>query len=264
MFEIAYDFYDLKNFIANNIIEISKVKKQYIKLLELTIKTAISDGISIISLSVDYRSVFFQFNSNFDEFIKSLISLKQLYMNKITIQFDLGISREHFKKSDTKLIKNLIDSHLFSGIDLYGDELSTPINKFKSIYKYAQKHKLELKAHVGEYGSAKDIYIAIKKLHLNTIQHGISIIDDYRVVKYAKKHNIKFNVCPISNIKMGIVKNISHHPIRKMFDSGLIVTINTDDQLIFDNSLFDEYMFLLENNIFTPEELNIIRKNSLS
>ena len=262
-FEIAKNFYFLKKFITNNIVDISSIKSNYIKLIELTIKTAISDGISIIALSIDYRSVAFQFNSNLDEFVDSLSVLKELYINNIDTRFDLGISRENFKKEDEITIKKLIDSRLFSGMDLYGDELSNPIGKFKKVYRYARKHKLELKAHVGEFGSAKEIYSAIKKLHLNTIQHGITIISNKKVMKYAKKHNVKFNVCPISNIKMGIIKNISQHPIRKMFDYGLNVTINTDDQLIFENSIFDEYIILFENKVFSPEELNIIRKNSL-
>ena len=53
------------------------------------------------------------------------------------------------------------------------------------------------------------------------------------------------------------------HPVREMFDFGLNITINTDDQLIFENSLFDEYLLLYKNKIFTIEELNLIRINSL-
>lgn len=262
-FEIAVEFNDLTKFIKNNIIDISKEKNNHIKLIELTIKTAIHDGITIIALSIDYRTAIFQFQNDINDFTKALIKLKNKYKNIITINYDLGISRNNYKKNDFKIIKQLIDSHIFNGIDLYGDELSVPIRKFKAIYRYAKKNKLELKAHLGEYGSAKDIYKGIKILHLNTIQHGISIISNKKVIDFAKKKNIKFNVCPISNIKMGIVDNINNHPIRKMYDLGLKVTINTDDQLIFENSIFDEYLLLLQKNVFTAKELNNIRKNSI-
>ena len=262
-FEIAVEFNDLAKFIKNNIIDISKERNNHIKLIELTIKTAIHDGITIIALSIDYRTSIFQFQNDINNFTKALIKLKNKYKNIITINYDLGISRNNYKRNDSKIIKQLIDSHIFNGIDLYGDELSVPIRKFKSIYRYAEKNKLELKAHLGEYGSAEDIYKGIKILHLNTIQHGISIISNKKVIDFAKKKNIKFNVCPISNIKMGIVDNINNHPIRKMYDLGLKVTINTDDQLIFENSIFDEYLLLLQKNVFTAKELNNIRKNSI-
>ena len=95
------------------------------------------------------------------------------------------------------------------------------------------------------------------------IQHGISIIENVKIMRYAKKKNIQFNVCPISNLKLKRIDDIKKHPIKRMFDFGLNVTLNTDDQLIFENSLFDEYYLLYKNNIFSIEELNKIRLNSL-
>lgn len=262
-FEKATNIYDLKAYIAKNIISYSKEKENYLTLLDLTIKTALDYGVKTIALSIDYRTVDYQFESNLENFINSLKLLKQKYIDKIIIIYDLGISRENFKRNDEKLIKKLIQTQTFGAIDLYGDELSQPIEYFINIYRYAEQNKLELKAHVGEYGTATDVVTAIKKLHLNTVQHGIAITTNIKAVNYAKKRNIKFNVCPTSNIKMGVVKNITDHPIKKMFDLGLIVTINTDDQLIFENSLYDEYIKLLDNNIFSAEELNCIRKNSI-
>ena len=82
-------------------------------------------------------------------------------------------------------------------------------------------------------------------------------------MKYAKKKNIQFNVCPISNLMLCRVKDIKQHPIKKMYEHGLKVTINTDDQLIFENSLFDEYMLLYKENVFSIDQLNNIRLNSL-
>ena len=95
------------------------------------------------------------------------------------------------------------------------------------------------------------------------IQHGISIINDKKVVDYAIKKNIIFNVCPTSNLVFSRINNIHNHPIRKMYDYGLKVTINTDDQLILESSLFNEYLILYKNNIFTINELTNIMNNGL-
>lgn len=79
-----------------------------------------------------------------------------------------------------------------------------------------------------------------------------------------QKKKIKFNVCVSSNILMSRVKDIKSHPIRKMYDYGLLVTINTDDELIFGKSLFEEYLILYKNDIFNINELYNILKNGFN
>lgn len=262
-FKESENIASLSQYIKNNIIDITTTREGQLKLFECTILTAIDDGITILDTSVDYRLVYEVYNNNVDLYIKDLLKLKNKYQKKLVINFDIGISRNAYQKNQYDLIIQLIKSGVFSGIDIFGDEKSKPIHIFKKIYRIAEKNKLTLKAHVGEFGSAKDIYKAIKTLHLHVVQHGISIIENKKIMKYAKKRNILFNVCPISNLKLKRVSNIKLHPLKDMFDFGLNVTINTDDQLIFENSLFDEYYLLFKNNVFTIEELNLIRLNSL-
>lgn len=254
----------LSNFIKKNIITISTTKKGQLTLFECTILTAINDGMTTLETSVDYRLVFEAYEGQIKPYINDLTNLKDKYKDRITLKYDLGISRNAYKKEHSNIIIQLINSNIFNGIDIFGDELSKPISIFKTIYRIAEKKNMTLKAHVGEFGSSKDIYEAIKTLHLNVVQHGISIVNDVNVMNYAKKKNIQFNVCPISNLKLCRVDNIKNHPIKKMYDFGLKVTINTDDQLIFENSLFDEYMLLYKEQVFSVEELNKIRLNSLN
>lgn len=253
----------LSSFIKNNIINISTTKVGQLNLFECSIITAIEDGIIRLETSIDYRLIFEVYDNNIQEFINDLENLKNKYKNKIELHYDLGISRNAYKNEHQKIIIKLIKTKMFTGIDLFGDELSKPIKIFRKIYRIAKKEKLQLKAHVGEFGSANDIYHAMKVLKLNTIQHGISIVDNKKIMNYAKKKNIQFNICPISNLYLERVSDIKMHPVREMFDFGLNITINTDDQLIFENSLFDEYLLLYKNKIFTIEELNLIRINSL-
>ena len=162
---------------------------------------------------------------------------------------------------------------MFNGIDLMGDELSKDSKCFKKIYRFARKNKLILKAHVGEYGDAKNIKKTIKTLKLNQVQHGITIVNNETIMKYAKKKKIVFNILSSgdifwptfvsSNLALLNSVNINNHPIRKMYDYGLKITINTDDELIFNSSLFEEYLLLYNNNIFNTKELYIILNNGL-
>jgi adenosine deaminase len=77
-------------------------------------------------------------------------------------------------------------------------------------------------------------------------------------------NNIQLNICPTSNVMLGRVESIKKHPIRKLFDAGIKVTINSDDVLIFDSSVSGEYMKLFKAGIFNAEELDIIRMNGLT
>ena len=249
--------------IKDNLSDLIANKDTQLKLYELSIMTAIDDGIKIFDISVDYRSVFRVFNGSVNNYIKRMLELKNKYKDKIILNYDIGISRRGYKRKDYYLIKRLIESKIFNGIDLVGDELSRDIKCFKKIYRIAKKHNLVLKAHVGEYGDARSIKRAIKTLKLDVVQHGINIVNDEDVMRYAKKNGITFNVCISSNIILLDNINIKNHPIKKMYDYGLKVTINTDDELMFNSSLFNEYLILYKNKIFSIDELYNIMNNGL-
>ena len=250
-------------FVTKNLSSIIETKQGQFLLYECSIISAIEDKITIFDMSVDFRTVYKLFNNSIDDYIKEFKKLIKRYSNKIILHIDLGINRRRYTYKDNKTLKKLIDSGVFNGIDIFGDELSTSIRKFKKIYKYAKRKNLVLKAHVGEFGTAKDIKKAIKILKLDMVQHGISIVNDKKSISYARKKHIIFNVCPTSNLILSRIDNINNHPIRKMYDCGLIVTINTDDQLILQSSLFNEYKLLYKYNIFSIKELNEIMDNGL-
>lgn len=257
------NIFSLTEFIKDNILDITITPEGQLKLFELTIQTAILNGVTVLDTSVDYRSVLNFYNNDVSKYISDLNNLKNKYSKEIKINFDLGIARNAYNESHESIIIELIKTNFFSGIDLFGDELSKDISIFKNIYLEAKNNNMILKAHVGEFGNAEDVLVAIETLNLDVIQHGIAVVEDNEILKKVKDKNVIFNVCPISNLHLNRVKDIKKHPIKKMFDEGLKVTINTDDELIFNNSLFDEYMLLYKNNVFNAIELNEIRKNSL-
>ena len=244
-FKRSSDIISLSLYIKNNLIEITKTKEGQLSLLEATIQTAISDGINTLDISVDYRSAIDFYHMNIDDYLRDLIVLQKKYLSQIIVNYDLGISRNKYDKKHYHFIISLIRSKVFNGIDLYGDELSQKITVFKKIFRQAEAQNMVLKAHVGEFGTAKDVLKAIKKLHLNMVQHGISIVNSQKAMKYAKKKGIIFNVCPTSNIMLNRVDKIEHHPIKEMYLFGLIITINTDDQLLFESSLLMSFVYFI-------------------
>lgn len=151
----------------------------------------------------------------------------------------------------------------FYSIDLYGDELVQPIENFKSIYRRAKKEGLRLKAHVGEWGSAEEVRRAVEELELHEVQHGISAIHDESVVRFLADHHIRLNITSSSNILLGRIHGMSGHPIGRFYRSGVDVTINSDDILIFDSDVSKEYLRLYESGCLSAEELDSIRQNGL-
>ena len=152
----------------------------------------------------------------------------------------------------------------FYSIDLYGDELAQPIENFKGIYKRAKNEGLRLKALVGEWGTARDVRTAVEVLELDEVQHGIAAVNDESVMRFLADNRIRLNITPTSNLMLGRVDNMSNHPISILYRSGVQVTINSDDVLIFDSDVSKEYLRLYVAGCLTAEELDEIRINGLN
>ena len=142
--------------------------------------------------------------------------------------------------------------------------MAQPIENFKSIYRRAKAEGLRLKAHVGEWGTADDVRRAVEELELDEVQHGISAVQDETVVRFLADHRIRLNITPSSNVLLGRVPSLSSHPIGRLYRSGVDVTINSDDILIFDSDVSKEYLRLYESGCLSAEELDGIRQNGLS
>lgn len=240
------------------------IKKDYngLKLLlEGTFENCLQTGVVLVFASIDYKECMRTFNSNVNTFIKFLKSFKY---NNLTILWDLSISRDSYKEENKSLILKLLNTRFFSGIDLAATENSIPNLNFVDFYKLANKLKMITRVHAGEQLGAEYIKECINDFNPKQIQHGIHIVEDESVMQLAKEKGIVFNVCPTSNIVLGYATSIKDHPIKKMVEFGLNVTIATDDLLFFDSDINEEYLKLYKEGTLTSKQLNRIRNFSLS
>jgi adenosine deaminase len=104
---------------------------------------------------------------------------------------------------------------------------------------------------------------AVEVLELDEVHHGIAVASSPQIMKWLAEHKIQLNVCPTSNLMLGLVDSYEKHPIRKLFDYGIPVTINSDDLLIFNQSVSQEYFNLFKCGLMTVDELNLIRESGL-
>ncbi|HSG42424.1 MAG TPA: adenosine deaminase [Anaerolineales bacterium] len=139
-----------------------------------------------------------------------------------------------------------IDDGLIA-LDLAGNEAEYPSEPFYGIFKEAKQAGLNVTIHAGEWGPAKHVKEAIEQLGAERIGHGVRVLEDEGITALAKERNTAFEVCITSNYQSGVVESLDTHPMVKMLENGINVTINTDDPSISRITLSHEYYAACEN-----------------
>lgn len=160
-------------------------------------------------------------------------------------------------------IDDYIASGLFKAIDVCGGENIKPFEDFLPLYRKAERYQLIKRMHVGETGSAEDVRRAVEVLGLDEVHHGINAAASGSVMRFLADKGIQLNVCPSSNVMLGYAVSYKEHPIKTLYENGVKVTINTDDLLLFDSSIENEYLRLYQAGALTAEQLDDIRKIGL-
>lgn len=136
--------------------------------------------------------------------------------------------------------------HGLFGLDLAGNEAEFKSNPFHDIFKEAKQSGLHLTIHAGEWGPAENVRDAIENLGAERIGHGVRVLEDEAVAALAKERGVVFEVCPTSNFQSGVVTTMEEHPLPRMVEYGLKVTINTDDPSVSRISLSNEFQIAHE------------------
>ena len=150
-------------------------------------------------------------------------------------------------------------SGFFHSIDVCCGEGYKPFEAFLPLYKIAEKNHVLKRMHVGESGTAEDVEAAVETLGLDEVHHGIHAATSTRVMKLLADRKITLNLCPTSNIMLDYENSYEDYPIKILVENGVPVTINTDDLLIFNSSIDEEYLRLYEAGTLTAKQLDEIR-----
>ena len=151
------------------------------------------------------------------------------------------------------------------GIGLGGNEVTGPAKDFESVFKKARENGLHVVAHAGEICPSSSIKDSINLLGAERIGHGISAAFDEEFMAQLKKDKTPIEVCPTSNVcTKKYVTEMKNHPVRKLFDSGVNVCINTDDPTFFKVSIIDEYWNLYKHLNFSLDEIKQLIKNGFN
>jgi aminodeoxyfutalosine deaminase len=147
------------------------------------------------------------------------------------------------------------------GVGIGGDEVKAPPELFRGVYEYAEDHGMRLTAHAGETAPAESIWGALN-LHAERIGHGLTAAQDEDLVEELAYRQIPVEICITSNLRTGACKTVAEHPVKRYFEQGVMVTLNTDDPALFGTTLSREYQLAQEVFGFTDEHLRELARNS--
>jgi aminodeoxyfutalosine deaminase len=148
------------------------------------------------------------------------------------------------------------------GIGLGGDERRAAPGLFRDVYARAASEGLRRTAHAGETMGPESVWSALRELKADRIGHGLRAVEDPALVAHLAERRIPVEVCMSSNLLTGCCPSVDQHPLRQLYDAGVVVTLNTDDPDMFRTSLLREYQIAQEAHGFAPSELHYLAQNS--
>ncbi len=202
-----------------------------------------------------------EFNTVFNGIYKALKDAEKKFgmTTKIIFSFLRHLSEE----AGFEIYEYLLDNKdKIDAIGLDSSEVGNPPSKFERIYKRAKADGFFLTAHAGEEGPAEYVWEVLDILHVDRIDHGNHSLDDEKLVERLVREQIALTVCPLSNLKLRVVKDIQQHPLKIMLDKGLFVTVNSDDPAYFGGYVNDNYLAVAEALDLTKEDIYKLAKNS--
>lgn len=148
------------------------------------------------------------------------------------------------------------------GVGLDSSELGHPPEKFARVFARCRELGLRVTAHAGEEGPPEYVWQALDLLKVQRIDHGNRALEDEVLIERLRNEQIPLTVCPLSNLKLCVVEDMSQHPILKLLDAGLRVTVNSDDPAYFGGYLQDNFAALLAHLPITDAQILQLIRNS--
>jgi aminodeoxyfutalosine deaminase len=148
------------------------------------------------------------------------------------------------------------------GIGIGGDERRVGAEPFRDLYQEAKSAGLRLTAHAGETMGPESIWAALN-IGAERIGHALSAQLDPDLMEVLAERQIPLEICVTSNLRTGCCPSLEDHPVRRYFDAGLMVTLNSDDPAMFESDLQDEYRLAHDAFGFTAEHLRELAANSI-
>jgi adenosine deaminase/aminodeoxyfutalosine deaminase len=148
-----------------------------------------------------------------------------------------------------------------AGFGIGGDEARGPARLYRDVFEHVRAAGLAAVPHGGETTGPESVWEALE-CGARRIGHGIRAVDDPALLEELKRRNVALEICITSNVRTGAVPSLREHPVRRLFDAGVPLVLNTDDPALFGTTLVREYELARDVFGFTDEELQQLARNS--
>lgn len=166
----------------------------------------------------------------------------------VTMQLVIDIPRV-ISAEDGLMVADWAISAMGEGVvalGLGGPEVGNPPERYQAAFERARQAGLPSVPHAGETVGPESIWGALRTLHAIRIGHGVRCLEDPALVAELRQRQIPLEVCPTSNVCLGVVPSLKDHPLPRLLEEGLFVTINSDDPPMFNTTLTDEYLAIAD------------------
>ena len=172
----------------------------------------------------------------------------------------------HLDESDAETTFEAVLPHQgkIIGVGLDSSENGNPPSKFKNVFRRAHDAGRHCFAHAGEEGPPGYVWEALDILGVERVDHGNRSLEDPSLVGRRARDRVPLIVCPLSNLRLRVVEDLAHHPLRQMMERGLIVTLNSDDPAYFGGYVNDNYRAVTTSLGLTRSDLVTIARNSFT
>lgn len=214
-------------------------------------------------------TAFFKLGFKYEDMVKifdeKIAEIKEKY--NITVKLLMDVSRTfgcENAMNNYELLKQFPSENVI-GIGLGGAESKGPAKEYAPVFEKALSEGYKAVAHAGEDVGPESMWDAINLCHAQRLGHGITCIQDEKLMEELTKTQLPIEICITSNtFTKKIVEKAKDHPVREFFDRGMMVNINTDDPVFFKTTLLDEFYICHKELNFTMDEIKKLVLNSFT
>lgn len=265
--QAAYEFTDLQSFLDVYYLGAAALvtEQDFDDLMWAYLQRAAADGVRHAEIFVDpqthtHRGISFEVFMG--GFRRAMTRANQDF--GMTTSLILCCLR-HLPPDDAVAMITAAGDHLEGvvGIGMDSSEIGIPPEPWAPAYQIGVGYGLRPVAHAGEEGPPEYIWGALNTLGVHRIDHGVRCLEDPELVARLREDRIPLTVCPLSNVRLRVVDTMAEHPMRKLMDEGLVVTVNSDDPAYFGGYVADNYRALVAGLGFGKDEIVALARNSI-
>lgn len=208
------------------------------------VEDAAKDNVRYMELRFTPRALCHVTNSPLNDVVKLVCDTanETAKKHKIQVRFIVSMNRHEGAELGEHVLRAALNhrSRGVVGLDLAGDEANYSSLPYRDLFMRAKAAGLGITIHAGEWAGASSVWDAVGNLNADRVGHGIRVIHDMAMVHMLAERGVTLEVCPSSNLYSGIVSSLSAHPLKRLIEVGLRITVNTDDPSVCDVTLSDE------------------------